>query len=172
MNDFDGNQYKTQKYGNTIWMTENLRTTRDKHGNELMYYFPNEDPTKSKGFGLLYDFETACRVCPDGWKLPSNEDWEALFDLENQNIASIYKDSQYWTEGKSNQSEFSVRPAGYGNNGEHDNNFNSKAILWSSSKEDDHFVWTYVLELGKDSIRKASQHPEYAFSVRCIKSES
>ncbi|MEQ6166317.1 hypothetical protein AAOE16_03920 [Ekhidna sp. MALMAid0563] len=67
LNDFDGNQYKTQKYGNTIWMTENLRTTRDKHGNEVMYYFPNEDPTKSEDFGLLYDFEThAGFVLTDG----------------------------------------------------------------------------------------------------------
>lgn len=171
LQDADGNRYPIKKFEGTTWMLENLKVSKDKNGSNITYYYPNEDTANIKDYGLLYDFETACKVCPEGWRLPSNQDWENLFNLKNQNDARLFKDKQFWTGNEnSNESTFSVRPAGYGNT-EHPNNFNSKAIFWSSSKEDEHFIWTYILEEGKDAIRKASQHPEYAFSVRCVKDE-
>ena len=170
MVDYNGNIYKVKQYGKSIWMIENLRATHDHSGNEVTYYYPNNDSTNTKDFGLLYDYQVACKICPDGWRLPTNEDWEELFDLENQNLASNFKDSKHWKgEKNSNISQFSIRPAGYGNNGEHPNNFNDKVILWSKDMEDEHFVWSYILEQGSNSIRIASQHPTYAFTVRCIK---
>jgi len=121
-----------------------------------------------KTYGLLYDYETACKVCPAGWKLPSNQDWEALRKLLKGDAATM-KDTQFWKdETNTNASSFGARPAGYGNT-EHPNKFNLKTLFWSSTKETEHFIWTYIFELGSDSIRKASQHPTYAFSVRCIK---
>lgn len=171
--DSDGNNYLVKKYGETFWMTENLKIKQDKSGNPIKYSFPNNDSTNIETFGLLYDFETACKICPSGWALPTNEDWERLFESSGGNVASIYKDSQYWEgEINSNSSIFSARPTGSGNNGEYENHFNAKTLFWSKTKEDDHFVWTYILEVGKDSIRMASQHPTYAFSVRCVKSKS
>ncbi|WP_424961480.1 fibrobacter succinogenes major paralogous domain-containing protein [Ekhidna sp.] len=171
LQDVDGNQYRTKRYGEAVWMLENLRATKDKKGNDITFYYPNRDSTTTQEYGLLYDFETACKVCPEGWRLPSIQDWENLFNLRNQNDARLFKDKRFWTSGaNSNESEFSVRPAGYGNI-EHPNNFNKSAIFWSSSKEDEHFIWTFILEDDTDSIRKASQHPEYAFSVRCVKDD-
>lgn len=170
--DADDNKYLVKKYGETIWMTENLKVTQDESGKSIKYYAPNGDSFNIKEFGLLYDFEAACTVCPDGWELPTNVDWDKLFKSCGGNAANIYKDKQYWeSEINSNSSFFSARPAGYGNNGEHNNHFNARAIFWSKSKEDDHFVWAYSLQLGLDSIQMASQHPTYAFSVRCIKSK-
>lgn len=171
--DADGNKYLVKEYVETIWMTENLKVKNDKSGNSIKYYFPNNDSTNAERYGLLYDFETACTICPDGWELPTNEDWNKLFESNGGNAASIYKDSQYWAgEINSNSSLFSARPTGYGNNGEHDNHFNTRTLFWSKTKEDDHFVWTYSLQLGIDSVKMVSQHPTYAFSVRCIKAKS
>ncbi len=170
LTDSSGYTYPIKKYGETVWMTKNLKVKQDSLGNAIKYFSPNNDSTNTSSFGLLYDYETACKICPSGWRLPTNEDWEALFKLNEVNIAGNFKDNNYWAEEKnSNNSGFSVRPAGYGNNGEHNNNFEASAILWSSTKENEHFIWTYILEKGKDSIRVASQHPEYAFSVRCVK---
>lgn len=154
-------------------MTENLRDTLDRSGNPIKYYFPNDDSTLMNTFGLLYDFETACKVCPDGWTLPTNDDWEKLLELNDGYAAQAYKDSHFW-EGdvRTNKSLFSGRPAGSGNNGEYDNHFGEKTLFWSATKEDEHFVWTYILELHNDAVRTASQHPTYAFSVRCVKSEN
>ena len=168
LTDVDGNQYTIQKYGEALWMTENLSVTQDPSGNPVLYFLPNSDSSNVKTYGLLYDYETACKVCPKGWKLPSNQDWEALQTLVDGDAATM-KDSEFWkNETNSNASSFSARPAGYGNT-EHPNKFGLNTIFWSSTKENEHFIWTYILELGSDSIRKASQHPPYAFSVRCIK---
>lgn len=168
--DTNGNLYKTIKINNTLWMAENLKVKHDSSGEKLNYFFPNGDSTNIKSFGLLYDFENACKSCPKGWRIPNNKEWEELFDFTKHNIAGNYKDRKFWNdERNSNITNFSVRPAGIGNNQEHPNNFNNKVLFWSSSKEEEHFIWTYIFEKGKNKIRKASQHPTYAFSVRCIK---
>ncbi len=168
--DIESNRYKTKKYGQDEWMIENLRVKKDKMGNAIKYYYPNEDAENASVYGLLYDFETACKLCPSGWRLPNNEEWKTLFELDKRNNASDYKDLKYWDgETNTNSSGFAIRPAGSGNNGEYGNHFQSKTLFWSKTKEDEHFVWTYIFESKKDSIRVASQHPTYAFSVRCIK---
>ncbi|MCE7992929.1 MAG: hypothetical protein HEP71_13150 [Roseivirga sp.] len=168
--DHDGNIYPTAKYGETIWMMANLKVRHDRSGNQVVYYSPNEDTSNIKIYGLLYDYATACEVCPEGWRLPTNPEWENLFQLSEQNKAGKYKDREFWEgETNSNSCNFSVRPAGLGNNGEYQNHFGDKTLFWSATKDGEHFIWTFILEKGKDSIRIASQHPTYAFSVRCVK---
>ena len=168
LSDADGNVYASKKFGKTLWMTENLRVTHDRSGAEISYFFPNEDSINVAAYGLFYDYETACKVCPDGWKLPSNQDWEALLSHFSWD-ASVLKDTGFWDkESNTNTSSFSARPAGYGNT-EHPNKFQHSSIFWSSTREDDHFIWTYIFEEARDSVRTASQHPTYGFSVRCIK---
>lgn len=170
--DVDGNVYDVLELGNRLWMAEDLRVTHDPEGNTIRYYLPNGDTANIPTYGLLYDYENACKVCPKGWRLPTNEEWEALFDFQGVNDASEFKDNSYWEgEANTNSMHFSVRPSGIGNNQEHPNQFQKKVLYWSSDKENDHFIWSYIFELGSDSIRKASQHPTYAFSVRCVKEQ-
>ena len=170
--DVDGNSYQTKLYGERLWMTENLKVFKDRSGSPVSYFIPGDDTSNISNFGLLYDFETACNVCPNGWSLPTKEDWTELLQLEVENSASRFKDQGYWgKEDNTNISQFSIRPAGFGNNEEHHNEFKNKTLFWSSSKEDEHFIWTVILGLDKDAIRMASQHPTYAFSVRCIKNK-
>ena len=169
LTDIEENTYTVVNYKGTLWMTDNLRVQKNSDGNVITYYIPDGNPENSKVYGLLYDYETACKVCPEGWELPTNEDWETLFSLNNDRIAIQFKDSDYWNETiNTNMSKFSARPAGFGNHGEHDNTFGEKTLFWSKDG-DSEFAWAYILEKGKNTIRKAEQHPTYAFSVRCIK---
>ncbi len=168
--DQEGNRYAVQTYGDRIWMTENLQSRQDTSGQAVVYYYPNADSNTVATYGLLYDYPTACSLCPSGWRLPTNADWEALLAEEGGPLAHPFKDSLYWQgEQNSNQAGFSLRPAGYGNNGEFDNFFAQKTYLWSITKDNEHDVWAYIAEQGKDSIRSAPQHPTYAFAVRCVK---
>ncbi|SNS80485.1 major paralogous domain-containing protein [Ekhidna lutea] len=168
--DVDGNQYEVIQLDGVEWMAENLKVTHDREGNEIQYFIPDGDSTNIVTYGLLYDFENACKVCPEGWRLPTNEEWETLFNFSGDTNASNYKDTNFWKEAQNtNSTQFSARPTGIGNNQEHPNNFGENTLFWSSSIEDEHFIWTYILEKGKNNVRKASQHPTYAFSVRCVK---
>ncbi len=168
--DIEGNSYKIKKYENVWWMTENVRTTKDENGREISYFIPNNDESNMKKYGLLYDYETACKVCPKGWELPNNTDWDNLINGEKNNMKSNkFKDVEYWGEEIGiEQNGFSIRPAGYGNNGDHPNTFKEKSIVWSRSSSEE-FGWTVVFEKGKNKIRKVEQHKVYGFSVRCIK---
>jgi len=150
-------------------MTRNLQVTLDAKGNPLSYFFPNGDSAQKEDWGLLYDFESACRACPSGWRLPTAAEWEQLLGWEQQRLAAPFKDASRWIgEQNTNNTAFSAIPAGYGNEGEFDNFFGEKAIFWSQTPDEGPFVWTYIFERQKDSLRKASQHPTYAFAVRCV----
>ena len=169
LTDLNGHVYSTKVFGETEWMLENLRVTVDTANQPIQFFYPDSLEDNQQEYGLLYDFETACRVCPKGWKLPSVEDWEALLDEVGEQSAIKMKDSVYWEgEINANDSHFSVRPAGYGNSGEFDNAYGQKSILWTSNHEEEDY-WTYVFEVGVDTVRKAPQHPIYGFSVRCIR---
>lgn len=169
VSDIDGNRYLIKDYHGTLWMAENLKTRKDADGQPIPYFFPNDDSTKMQEYGLLYDYVTACKVCPEGWELPTNEDWNNLFFVDGDSSALEFKSAQLWDEPlNTNISQFSVKPAGYGNNGEFDNFFRSKTYFWSKTEHAEH-IWTYIFEKGKNKIRKAEQHPTYAYSVRCIK---
>ena len=94
--DIDGNEYRTVKIGEQIWMAENLNTGTYKNGNNIpnvtnndewnilktgaWSYYEN-DPSNSQNYGKLYNFyavEDARGLCPKGWKVPSEDDWVEL----------------------------------------------------------------------------------------------
>lgn len=143
--DQDGNRYASNEHQGLTWMTENLRTTTDRGGKEISYHYPNDNEAYSISHGLLYDYKTACTVCPQGWRLPTKDEMtQAIFTMRG----------------------FIIPFAGYGNSGEHPNQFNKTGLLWTGSS-DDEFAWAAVFE--KDSTRLAEQHLVYGFSVRCVK---
>jgi len=63
---------RTVRIGNLKWMAQNLNF---ETGNSLCY--DNNSNNCSK-YGRLYDWNTAMRVCPSGWRLPTDADWNNL----------------------------------------------------------------------------------------------
>jgi uncharacterized protein (TIGR02145 family) len=74
----DGKVYPVVQVGNKYWLSHNLDyDDRDPaHWND--YY----DSSSGNGprYGRLYSASVATGVLPGGWRLPSREDWESLFD--------------------------------------------------------------------------------------------
>ena len=109
----DGKVYKTVEIGSQIWMAENLNYLSDSPGAIF-----RDAAVLSDVFGRLYCWEVAKEVCPDGWHLPSDEDWSILADhLGGEAVAGgVMKEiSTYWVslhEEASNESGFSALPGG------------------------------------------------------------
>ena len=68
---------KSKNYSRT-WMAENMNHKTD---DESACY--DDDEENCKIYGPLYTWEAAMDVCPDGWHLPSDAEWKALFDAVN-----------------------------------------------------------------------------------------
>lgn len=70
----DGKTYKTVKNGEQWIMAENLAYKPDT-GNSWAYKDNDSNITK---YGYLYDWETAMNIAPEGWHLPSSDEWIAV----------------------------------------------------------------------------------------------
>ncbi|MFT6149378.1 MAG: hypothetical protein ACJAUH_002069 [Saprospiraceae bacterium] len=88
----DGNEYKWIRKGSQIWMVENLRFKAD----EGCYAYRNMRMSVRK-MGYLYDWHTAQTVAPEGWHLPSEDEYYDLIHyvvgydtLDGYNMQSIY----------------------------------------------------------------------------------
>ncbi len=109
MTDADGNIYPTVQIGNQCWMGKNLNVGRfvtsvkgledhsDMKDNGIIekYCFSN-NPDSCKLYGGLYDWneamgyvttEGARGICPEGWHIPTYEDWNILDENFVFNVA-------------------------------------------------------------------------------------
>lgn len=110
----DGHSYKYVKIGEQVWMTQNL-AFKPKIGT---IWFLTSDSTQSE-YGYLYDWEAAQVACPQGWHLPSEDEWTKMIKhLGGSNwkpIGEKLMNTTGWGKSKkiTNESGFSALPAGH-----------------------------------------------------------
>lgn len=76
----DGHEYGWARFGDTDWMTENAQYdlgTTEFCRTYLNYHDDNEAQNLVK-YGRLYTYQGALNACPEGWRLPTDEDWQKL----------------------------------------------------------------------------------------------
>ncbi|WP_165042746.1 FISUMP domain-containing protein [Dysgonomonas sp. ZJ709] len=78
------------------------------NGDEPLYTYPMADPAKVSEHGFFYNYAAASRkgpvyveqfpdkvqgICPDGWHLPSQDDWRILFRAITENPCQFSRSS-------------------------------------------------------------------------------
>jgi uncharacterized protein (TIGR02145 family) len=114
----DGKVYKALIAGSQTWMAENLSYVGNSDTLSRCY---NDSITNCAQYGRLYDWETAKTVCPNGWHLPTNAEWDKLFrhadgDSSTYNPYDSYTAGKYLKTKNCNGTDefgFAALPGGY-----------------------------------------------------------
>jgi len=193
--DIDGNIYHTINIGKQKWMAENLIVTHYNDETNIPLETDNDKWSKMTTgaycvseinkknyidtYGVLYNFYAVIdsrELCPDGWHVPTAQEWETLIDyLGGAKIAGGQMkktDSNLWKvtiRNANNNSGFSAIPAGGRGRFGGIEEIGNYATWWSSTTEDSIYSWHWGLYPDKNEIRFNPGHKASGFSVRCIK---
>jgi uncharacterized protein (TIGR02145 family) len=171
--------YRCTHIGSQVWMAENLKFNSPKE----CYYYENATFNGTK-YGMLYNWKTAQEVCPAGWHLPSDNEWEML--AQNISLAKgpFLKDSVNWDEvgrvlkapsgwpsgcNGTDDFAFSVLPAGYRFSAGTYYSLHFSGYFWTASQtEDGDGVFRYVNH-SSNRLYRDTEMKIRAYSVRCVK---
>lgn len=179
----DGRVYGTTRVGSQVWMAENL----DYRTDSGSVYYNNDSLSKSvnSAMGRLYVWGEAIKACPDGWHLPSDDEWEELerqigmddveIDLDEWRGAEAWKLRQLgyaaWVEGANKATnEFGLSIIGSGSYSGSLGRFEGKkyyANFWTASETNKFFAISRVFH--NDEIYRGEIIKNKYYSVRCIK---
>ncbi len=129
----DGQNYKTVKIGNQVWLAENFRYKCD---GSFAY---EDDEANVEKYGRLYTWDAAMNCVPPGWHLPSREEWDDLRGYveanANADVGTALKAKTDWVEHEdtpqgTDEFGFCALPAGCSNCGK-------LVCFWTSSEIDD-----------------------------------
>jgi len=185
----DGNQYETVTIGSQVWMAENLAylpaVSRPYCGSEtdVFYYVYDYDGTdvsiakttsNYSTYGTLYNWPAGLIACPDGWHLPSEEEWTTLTNyLGGDDVAGgkmKETGTAHWRNpntGATNACGFTTLPGGCLTTNFYDLSYGG--FFWSSSVNDTHGAWYISLSNYNTNVPFASESINVGFSVRCVK---
>lgn len=192
--DIDGNVYNTVTIGSQVWIKENLKTTKYRNGDiigtttpatlELLSqdnpkyqwaYAGNESTVST--YGRLYTWFAATdsrKVCPTGWHLPSDSEWNTLITFLGGEAGSKLKETgtSHWISpntGASNTSGFTALPGGHRQEGGAFVDIGDNAYWWSSTEGSLISAWGRTLHNNTVNVFTSSTPKSYGYSVRCVK---
>ena len=192
--DIDGNKYKTIALGLQIWMADNLKTTRYNDGTAIPYvtdagkwaslsgpgfcWYKNSESTFKPMYGAIYNWYAINdnRLCPEGWHVPDNTDWDHLADyLGGWNSAGgklKVKGDAYWSTpntGATNEYMFSALPGGLRYLDGEFRDFGFGGYWWSASEQSAERAFFRHIFYEEVSLFRFDNDKRNGFYVRCIK---
>jgi len=175
----DGKIYKTTKIGEQVWMAENLNY---KVGDSKCY---DNKPSNCSKYGRLYDWQTAMKACPEGWHLPTIEEWDILLHYvdgtsgtespyRSKTAGKFLKATSDWKENGNGEDKygFSALPGGDSYYFYDDfRSLHSHGHWWSATKFSNGYAYYRVMDYYLDGVYWFYDS-KYSFlsgaSVRCL----
>lgn len=176
----DSGVYYLVSVGEKLWMRNNLYYS----GSGVSY---ENSAAMDPIFGRLYKWDEAMKACPDGWRLPTNEEFAAMTGGEGDVLSDVagsvmadvtFNDSKMWTfwpEVKiTNATKFSAIPVGYAVDQEGYVKYmgnNQYASFWTSEADGDTATYRYIYVSKNDIFRGRGDKESFRASVRCVKDD-
>lgn len=190
--DIDGNIYHTVTIGSQTWMLENLKVSHYQNGDEIpnvsdvnlwvnqtsgAYCINDNNENNNLDYGKLYNFyaiKDPRKLCPPGWHIPSNEEWETLVLFLGENYINKLKDTgtSYWADPNdeaTNESGFTALPGGSRDSKGTFGGIGHYSFWWTSSSFAESYAYYRWFGDKHNVLNKTLSSYNYGLSVRCIK---
>ena len=159
--------------GELDWFRNNLAWT----GAGIAY---EETEVTSYPLGRYYTWEEALTACPEGWRLPTDEEWASLGNEAGPLMCDAYLNSkrmwEYWPDvTRTNTTRLAVIPSGYALPATTEPQFKrlyDYAAFWTAteSAEDDRLACYRYIHVEENEIRFTyGDKGSLALSVRCVR---
>jgi uncharacterized protein (TIGR02145 family) len=171
----DGKVYKTVKIGTQTWFAENLNYEAE---GSVCY---DNNPDNGAKYGRLYNWETAMKVCPKGWHLPSNAEWDKLLRFvdgdkgtespyKSKTAGKYLKAKSGWNKDGNGTDDygFSALPGGGGYSDSGFNDVGSLGIWWSASESDGIYAYLRYMYYDSENAYWNYINKSGLFSIRCL----
>jgi len=166
----DGQTYVTVEIGTQTWFAENLN-----YSTSSSWCYENNS-SNCVVYGRLYTWSEALTVCPNGWHLPSDDEWQILVDyLGGNSVAGgKLKEAGYthWNSpnaGATNSSGFTALPGGIRSDIGGWHQINTQGRWWTSTGFSSQMAWRNTLSYNLESVSRFTENKGYGLSIRCIK---
>ena len=199
--DIDGNVYKTVKIGDQVWMAENLKVTHFRNGDPIptgysdddwanlsegAFCFYNDEQKNIDIYGNIYNWYAVSDkrgISPEGWHVPSYEEWKKLFDFFEDSVcsqlagnANLWENVRFQNAGadlrsnpKFGLSKFNILPGGERDWHYHFTGIGFRSIFWAHYG---HRTWGFTISQNNSGF---DGHPVFlngklsGKSIRCLK---
>jgi uncharacterized protein (TIGR02145 family) len=194
----DNKEYKFVRIGNQVWMAENLAYLPEisYYGPYFVYDYKGSIVSEAKAtinyatYGVLYPWPEAMNyassssdnpsgvqgVCPNGWHLPSDAEWQQLVDFissdgHSDNEGAALKATSGWNSGGNGTDNygFSALPGGVYDWYGYFYDVGEFGGWWSATDWDNLYKWYRSLSSNVQVVYHGDIDYRCALSVRCVR---
>jgi uncharacterized protein (TIGR02145 family) len=172
------------------WMSENLNVAKFRNGDLIFeaksisewldacsagkpaWCYYNFKPTNGATYGKLYNYYAVNDLrglAPEGWHIPSGEEWSVLIDVHGEYASRKMKSTSGWQNNcnGTNESGFSGLPAGKINYYGEFSDIGQSGYWWAVASENGNEG--LELRCGPEANRIGAFTKDGGFSVRCLR---
>jgi uncharacterized protein (TIGR02145 family) len=161
----DDKYYKTVTIGNQIWIAENLNY--NVNGSKC---YNNQD-SYCVIYGRYYNWNAAMSACPDGWHLPTSDNWDMLRDfVGGESVAGKHlKKKDGWFSGVGIDTyNFAALPGGIVLSSGSSTSDGIIANWWSTREYDNDNAYSIRIHAAYEGAYWDPYDKNYLLNVRCV----
>lgn len=187
--DIDGNVYNTVKFGDQLWMAEDLKVSKYNDGRPIPYITEKTAWANSKtgaycwynneeSWGSLYNWYAVNTgiLAPDGWHVATDNDWTILADyLGGEEVAGEKlkeTGAERWNSpnnSATNEYWFTAIPGGFRIGDGTFSSFGGGAYWWTTTGFDYLNSWDRNIFWNESNLYRGHHDIREGKSVRCVK---
>ncbi len=192
--DIDGNDYDTVIIGTQIWLKQNLKATKFNNGNPISlitdatqwssvdtaaYSNFNNSTANPSNYGRMYNYYVVSdsrKVCPLGWHIPSQTEWNTLITYLGSSSLAGGKLKEAGTTnwltpntGASNSSNFTAIPNGKRGSDGLFTVSGENVFFWTSTLSTTTRGFYKSIDYNSEAIVEGNHSFRNGLAIRCIK---